>query len=75
MLSIARILVTLGLILLVIGGLIYMLDRLGLNLGKLPGDIRFEGDNFTCVFPLATMILLSVVLTVLLNVIIRLINK
>jgi len=75
MLSIARILVTLGLILLVIGGLIYLLDRLGLNLGKLPGDIRFEGDNFTCVFPLATMILLSVVLTVLLNVIIRLINK
>lgn len=72
---IARILITLGIILLVIGGLVYLFDRAGLNLGKLPGDFRFEGDNFTCIFPLATMILLSVALTILLNIVIRLINK
>lgn len=73
--SIARILITLGIILLVLGGIIYLLDRLGLNLGRLPGDIHFEGNNFTCIFPLATMILLSVVLTVLLNILLRLLNK
>jgi len=40
-------------------------------LGHLPGDITVHGENFTFYMPLATMVLVSVVLTVLLNLIAR----
>ena len=75
MLSIARFLVILGVVLVIAGGLIYLAARLGLPLGKLPGDIRIERNNFTCVFALGASILLSVVLTLVLNIIVRFLNK
>jgi len=75
MLSVARILIFLGLILIVVGGLLYLVARFGVPLGRLPGDIRIERGNFTCVFPLATSILLSVVLTIVLNLIVRYLNR
>ncbi|HSF82230.1 MAG TPA: DUF2905 domain-containing protein [Anaerolineales bacterium] len=75
MMSLARILILLGLILLVAGGLLYLAGRWQLPLGRLPGDIRIENENFTCLFPLATMIVLSVVLTIVINLFIRLLNK
>ena len=75
MLSLARILIFTGLALLLIGGLVYVAARTGLPLGRLPGDIRIERDNFSCFFPIVTMILLSVVLTIALNVIVRFLNK
>lgn len=71
----ARIFLLLGLIFLVIGGVIFLVERLGVPLGRLPGDIRIQRGNLTCFFPLATTILLSVVLTVLLNLIVRLFKK
>jgi hypothetical protein len=71
----ARIFLLLGLIFLVIGGVIFLVERLGVPLGRLPGDIRIQRGNLTCFFPLATTILLSVILTVLLNLIIRLFKK
>ena len=70
-----RIFFQLGLIFLVIGGVIFLVERLGVPLGRLPGDIRIQRGNLTCFFPLATTILLSVVLTVLLNLIVRLFKK
>jgi hypothetical protein len=73
--SLARVLVILGLVLVVAGGLVYLASRLNLPLGHLPGDIRIQTGNVTCFFPLATMILLSILLTVGLNLIIRLLNK
>ncbi|HLA99504.1 MAG TPA: DUF2905 domain-containing protein [Anaerolineales bacterium] len=75
MISLARILVMLGLILLIAGGLLYLAGRWQLPLGRLPGDIRIERENFTCFFPVATMILLSVALTIVLNLILRLLNR
>ena len=75
MLSLARILIFTGLALLLIGGLVYVAARTGLPLGRLPGDIRIERDNFSCFFPIVTMILLSVVLTIVLNVVVRFLNK
>ena len=75
MLHLARILIWTGLALLLIGGLVYVLARTGLPLGRLPGDIRIGRDNFSCFFPIVTMILLSVVLTIALNVIVRFLNK
>lgn len=74
MMNLARILVILGLILLVLGGAVYLAGRLGLPLGRLPGDIQIQTNGASCVFPLATMIILSVFLTVLLNVIARLLR-
>lgn len=40
-------------------------------LGRLPGDILVQRDGFTFYFPLVTMVIVSVVLTILLNVIFR----
>jgi hypothetical protein len=51
------------------GGLIYLLGRLGG--GSLPGDIVVRRGNFTFIFPIVTMIVVSVVLTVVLNLFLR----
>jgi len=75
MLSFGRILIFLGLALVIIGGIVYLAARANLPLGRLPGDIRIERENFSCTFPLATSILLSIILTVALNIIARLHNK
>lgn len=56
-------------------GLIIMLAGRVPWLGRLPGDIRFERGGVSCFAPLATSLLLSVVLTVMLNVVIRLLNR
>ncbi len=72
---IVRIFLLLGIIFLVIGGLIYLVERLGIPLGRLPGDIRIQRGNLTCFFPLATTILASLILTILLNLIVRLFKK
>lgn len=72
MLPVARVLIIIGLIFLVVGGLLYLTGRLGMPLGRLPGDIRIVRGNTTIFFPLGTSILLSLILTILLNIIIRL---
>ncbi|HSD96442.1 MAG TPA: DUF2905 domain-containing protein [Sulfuricaulis sp.] len=58
-----RILVTLGIILVVVGVAWPWLVKLGL--GRLPGDILIERENFRFYFPLTTMILVSLVLSLL----------
>ncbi len=67
-----RVLVILGVALVVIGGIIIGLGRTGLPLGRLPGDILFRGKNTTFYFPLASSILISVVLSIVLFLIGRL---
>jgi len=57
----ARFLIVLGLAILAVGLLWPVLSRLGL--GRLPGDIVIQRDNFTFYFPLATCILVSVLLS------------
>jgi len=73
--SIARYLMLGGVILFLIGGGVYLAAKFGIPLGRLPGDIRIEGENGTFYFPVTTSILVSVVLTIVLNVIARLIKK
>ena len=58
-----------------ISGLLYLAARFNLPLGRLPGDIRWQSGNFTCIIALGTSILLSILLTVLLNVIVRFLNR
>jgi len=64
--GIARLLMLCGLLLLVGGGLLYLLGR-SFPLGRLPGDILLRRGNFTFYFPLITCLLLSLLLTLLLN--------
>jgi hypothetical protein len=61
-----RLLVILGVALAVIGGIVMLLSRTGLPLGRLPGDILYRGKNTTFYFPLASSILISVVLSIVL---------
>ena len=73
--SIARYLMIGGIILFLIGGGVYLASKFGIPLGRLPGDIRIEGENGSFYFPVTSSILVSVVLTVLLNVISKLLKK
>jgi hypothetical protein len=67
--SIARYIMLGGIILFLLGGGLYLASKFGLPLGRLPGDIRIEGENGSFYFPVTTSILVSVVLSVLLNMI------
>jgi hypothetical protein len=73
--SIARWIILFGLLIAGVGLILWIASRLNLPIGKLPGDLKFETSGFTCIFPLATSILLSLLLTILLNLILRWINK
>lgn len=59
-----------GLFLVVLGG-IMMASGKFLNLGRLPGDIFIQKGNFTFYFPIITTIILSLLLTVVLNLFLR----
>ena len=70
-----------GVMLVVMGGMIAALGAVFLLsdklpfLGRLPGDIHVEGKNASLHFPAVTCLIASVVLTVMLNIIIRLLRK
>jgi hypothetical protein len=67
--EVGRVLLVLGIVLVVVGGLAVLGVRL--PFGRLPGDIAIEGERGGFYFPIVTMIVVSVVLTVLLNVFLR----
>lgn len=58
-----------GVIIVVIGLIVYYLGNKLSWLGKLPGDIRIEKENFHFYFPITTMILLSLIFTIIINII------
>lgn len=63
-----------GVILFVLGGAFWLAGKIGLPLGELPGDIHAKGERWSIHFPIATCIVISIVLTVLLNLVARLIK-
>jgi len=67
--DIGKMLIFIGLIIIIIGFLITVLGRLGL--GRLPGDIIIQKKNFTFIFPLASSIVISIILTILMWIIFR----
>ena len=75
LLPFARILIFLGVVFLVAGGLLYLAAKIGLPFFNFPGDIRIERENFTCMIGLGTSILLSILLTVGLNILARFLNR
>ena len=66
MAEMGRLLVILGVALAVIGGIVMLLGRTGLPLGRLPGDLLYRGKNTTFYFPLASCVLISIVLSIVL---------
>lgn len=66
--SIAKYLIYIGVIFLLIGSILFFLSKVGIGIGKLPGDILIRKDDFTFYFPLATSILISILLTIVLNI-------
>jgi hypothetical protein len=67
--AMARVLIVLGLVILAVGLLWPYLSQLGL--GRLPGDIMIERKNITLYFPVATCLLISLLLSVVLWVVNR----
>jgi hypothetical protein len=71
MADIGKLLVVLGIVIAAAGLVLMLLGRTNLPLGRLPGDILYRGKHTTFYFPLATSILLSVVLSLVLYLISR----
>jgi hypothetical protein len=67
--EVGRILLVVGLVLVVIGGLAVLGVRL--PFGRLPGDIAIEGERGAIYIPIASMIVISVILTLVLNIFLR----
>ncbi len=66
MTGLGKLLIVLGMLLLLAGAVLTLIGRTNLPLGRLPGDIVYRGKNTTFYFPLATSLLLSVLLSLLL---------
>ncbi|HEU4867689.1 MAG TPA: DUF2905 domain-containing protein [Actinomycetota bacterium] len=67
--GVGRILLIVGVIALVAGGIFLLLGKMGL--GSMPGDMQWGKGNVRFYFPLGTSIVLSIILTVLLNLFLR----
>lgn len=68
--GLGKLFILMGMLLLVIGGVMLLIGKIP-GIGRLPGDIYFQRGNFTFYFPLVTCILLSLLLTLLLNLFFR----
>ena len=73
--QLARIVALFGLVLLIVAGILYLLDRLDFPLGNLPGDIKIKRGNFTCAVPIISSLILSIVLTVIINLVLYLLKR
>jgi len=64
-----KILITSGIILVIVGLIFTVGEKFGI--GRLFGDIYYKKDNFTFYFPITTSIIISIILTILLNIFFR----
>ena len=67
--GVGKLLIGGAVVLLVLGGLFFLLGRLGID--RLPGDLVFKRGNATLYFPVGLMIVLSIVGTIILNLVFR----
>ncbi len=75
MIGFGRLLLITGLAIAFIGLLLLLAGRYFPWLGNLPGDIHYEGENGNIFIPLGTMILVSLLATLLLNILLRFFNR
>jgi hypothetical protein len=71
----ARMLMTIGALLFLAGAVVWAVSKLGLPLGRLPGDFAWETKNVKVYFPFVTMLIVSGILTAILNIIARIGRK
>jgi hypothetical protein len=72
--SLGKIILLFALILFIVGGLLFLFGKV-LGLGRLPGDILMRRGNVTVYIPLGTAIIISIIVTLLLNLIFFLIRR
>ena len=72
MVELDKALLGLGVLLAIVGGVLLIAGRAGLPLGRLPGDFAYRGKSVQVFFPLGTSILISVLLTVLFDLLSKL---
>jgi hypothetical protein len=69
----SKFIIYLGLFILLVGIVLFIFEKNNINifkwLGNLPGDIKIEKDNFTFYFPVTTMIIISLLITLILKII------
>ena len=75
MVEFGRLLLIIGLAIAFCGFVILVATRYLPWLGNLPGDFRIEGEKYKIYFPLATMILISILGTILLNIVLRIFRR
>lgn len=73
--TLAKWIIFFGLGIAVFGLLVWIGAKTGIPIGKLPGDIRFQKEKFVLYFPLVTSLVLSLFLTIVVNLIIWLFRK
>ncbi|TET34135.1 MAG: DUF2905 domain-containing protein [Anaerolineales bacterium] len=73
--TVARWVILTGFAIIIIGIGLWLAGRFELPLGRLPGDIHIERNGFSCFIPLATSIILSLLLTLALNILLRFLNR
>lgn len=75
LMPLARMVAVFALVLLVVAGLLFLAAKFNISLGKFPGDFVFKRGNFTCAVPLVSSLLISIVITVFLNILFALLKK
>ena len=72
--TIGKVIMGAGGVVIIVGAVFWLIGKFGLPLGRLPGDIHIERGGGTIFIPLATSILLSLLLTLIVNIIFRFLN-
>lgn len=69
--QIGKSLIFLGAVIMVIGFVIVLAGKFNIPFGNLPGDITYQKKNFTVFAPIGSMLVISIVISVILNIISR----
>ena len=69
--DVGKLLILSGLLILIIGVAFYFTGKGGISFGRLPGDIVIRRKNVMIMFPIVSMLILSVILTIVLNLLSR----
>ncbi len=75
MFEIGKWLMLVGMVLVLLGGLVWLFSKWGMPFGQLPGDVHVTREKFSFYFPIVTSIILSIILTIILNVILSIFRK
>ena len=72
--NLGKIILFIGIGIAVLGGIIFLFSKIPFA-GKLPGDISIKKENFSFYFPISTSIIVSIILTIIINVALFIIFK